>query len=468
MADSHVSGSSDKITKKSNICWDFVKINECIKSTKIVYDGTRVKWCDNYESLKVFIESAFCQQGKWRASGGSSKSFDAFSAEFRVIWYPGKHNTLTFSGSAGELAKECLMKLCGGHSIDYNESLENINLELDILKSKVDSMQVLLDSQRSPITSEVGDLSNEITLLKLDLEEEKLQNRLLERAVERLQQEIDKINIYRSGSVGFAKDANLINNGEIAEACVDGSQISEDGFDDESVKTLLETPYQLVSFPVGNEVIGDREVLSSDDRSYIQQRSDEENDVIIIENNDQLSTSDQICIQQHNEKDKVVIKINDHEVLNSNDQTCIQQHSDEENDVIVNTVNTVNSQLIPHLNKEVSLHSYESFPALNPSDSDPVSGPADRNYRQFTSSTDLAKSQEHYPTFSPRRPFRDRCYNIPSYRTGYRQYSLEWLVHLSVVSRVTRSKKYQSESPHAIATLGQTRELKNGKLSTLI
>ncbi len=189
--------------------------------------------------------------------------------------------------------------------------------------------------------------------------------------------------------------------------------------------------------------------------------------VIIIGNNDQLSTSDQICIQQHNEKDKVVIKINDHEVLNSNDQTCIQQHSDEENDVIVNTVN---SKLIPHLNKEVSLHSYESFPALNPSDSDPVSRLADRNYCQFTSSTDRAKLQEHYPTFSRhRRPFRIRCYNIPSYRTGYLAYSLEWLFHLSVVSHVTRSKKkYQSESPHTIATLGQTRELKNGKLSTLI
>ena len=261
-------GSSDKITKKSNVCWDFVKINECIKSEKIVYDGTRVKRCDNYESLKVFIESAFCQQGKWRASGGSLKCFDAFSADFRVIWYPGKHNTLTFSGSAGELAKECLMKLCGGHRIDWNESLENINL--DILKSKVDSMQVLVDCQRSPITSEVGDLSKEITLLKLDLEEVKLQNRLLERAVERLQQEIDKINVYRSGSVGFAKDANLINNGEIAEACVVGSQIPEDGSDEESVKTLIESPYQLVSFPVGNEVIGDREVLNSDDHSCIQ------------------------------------------------------------------------------------------------------------------------------------------------------------------------------------------------------
>ena len=251
-----------------------------------------------------------------------------------------------------------------------------------------------------------------------------------------------------------------------AEACVDTSQNSKDGLDDESVKTL-ETPYQLVSFPVGNEVIGDHEVSSSDDRGYIQQRSDEDNDVMILENNDQLSTSDRICIQ-HNEKDKVVIKINDHEELNSNDQTCIQQHSDEQNDVSVNTVNTVSSRLNPQNNNEVSLYSYESFPEFNPSDIDPVSKPADRNYGRFTSSTNRAKSQEHYPTFPPRRPFRDRCYNIPSYRTGYRQYSLEWLVHLSLVSRVTRRKKYQSESPHAIATLGQTRELKNGKLSTLI
>jgi hypothetical protein len=127
-----------------------------------------------------------------------------------------------------------------------------------------------VDSQRSPITSEVGDLCNEITLLKLDLEEEKIQNRLLERTVERLQQEIDKINIYRSGSTGFVKDVNLPNNGEIAEACDDGFQISEDEPDEESVKTLLEIPHQLVLFPSENEVIGVREELSSDDQGCIQ------------------------------------------------------------------------------------------------------------------------------------------------------------------------------------------------------
>jgi hypothetical protein len=269
MADSNALGSSNKITNKSNVCWDFVKINECIKSAKIVYDGTRVKWCDNYEPLKVFIESAFCQQGKWRASGGSSKCFETSSAEFRVIWYPGKHNTLTFSGSTGELAKECLIKLCSGCRIDCYEGLENIILELDILKSKMDSLQVLVDSQRSPITSEVGNLYNEITL-KLDLEEEKIQNRLLERAVERLQQEIDKINIYQSGSMGFAKDVNLPNNGEIAEECDDGFQIYEDEPDEESVKTLLEIPHQLVLLPSENEVIGVREELSSDDQGCIQ------------------------------------------------------------------------------------------------------------------------------------------------------------------------------------------------------
>jgi hypothetical protein len=164
----------------------------------------------------------------------------------------------------------------------------------------------------------------------LDLEEEKIQNRLLERAVERLQQEIDKTNIYRSGSTGFAKDVNLPNNGEIAEACGDGFQISEDEPDEESVKTLLEIPHQLVLFPSENEVIGVREELSSDDQRCIQQYSDEVNDVVIIEDNDQLSPSDLICIQQH---------------------------SDEENGVIDHNVNAVNSQLVPQPGKEVGLHS---------------------------------------------------------------------------------------------------------------
>ena len=45
--------------------WDSYIINESIKSENITYDGTRVKWCKDYESLRIFIETAFGLNGKW-------------------------------------------------------------------------------------------------------------------------------------------------------------------------------------------------------------------------------------------------------------------------------------------------------------------------------------------------------------------------------------------------------------------
>ena len=78
--------------------WDSSIIIESIKSKSIAYDGTRIKWCKDYALLKVFIKSAFCMQGKWWSFGGRSKKLDASNADFSIIWYPGKHNTITFKG----------------------------------------------------------------------------------------------------------------------------------------------------------------------------------------------------------------------------------------------------------------------------------------------------------------------------------------------------------------------------------
>ena len=69
MADSHAQGSSDKIVNNLSDCLDFNKLKEYITSKRVAYDGTRVKWCDNYDSLTEFIESIFCQHGKWWSSG---------------------------------------------------------------------------------------------------------------------------------------------------------------------------------------------------------------------------------------------------------------------------------------------------------------------------------------------------------------------------------------------------------------
>ena len=101
--------------------------------------------------------------------------------------------------------------------------LISLNLEIDILKSRVDSMQALMNSQCNTTTSGVCELSNEITLLKIVLEEEKSRNMYLECDVKRLQQEIEIINSYRNGSLNTTRNVDIIsmtnNSGEITEAC---------------------------------------------------------------------------------------------------------------------------------------------------------------------------------------------------------------------------------------------------------
>ena len=146
MVDSHVENSSDKIVNTlSNDCLDFSKLKEYITSESIVYNGIRMKWCSNYDSLEVFIESSCCQHGK---------------SDFVAIWYPGKLNTLTFNGDVGKQVKECLIKLCTASPVgilentDFNVGLDNLNLEIEILKSRVHSMQSLMNSQGSETTIE--------------------------------------------------------------------------------------------------------------------------------------------------------------------------------------------------------------------------------------------------------------------------------------------------------------------------
>ena len=79
---------------------------------------------------------------------------------------------------------------------EMDELAQTFMLETEWL----DSMQSLIDSRGNPATSKACELSNEISLLKINLEE-KFRNWFLERGVNRLQQEIAIINSYRNGSV---------------------------------------------------------------------------------------------------------------------------------------------------------------------------------------------------------------------------------------------------------------------------
>ena len=162
-------------------------------------------------------------QGKWWSFGGRSKKFDASNADFSIIWYPGKHNTITFKGQIGEQAQEHLIKCCmlspTSDSVEHNvnrkcscsdseEGRENLFLEIEILKSQVDCLQSLLSFQNDSFNS-VGDIINKITRLEIDLEEEKLRNRCLELDVKRLRDEVMSRNSHRDGLVHSTEATDL-------------------------------------------------------------------------------------------------------------------------------------------------------------------------------------------------------------------------------------------------------------------
>ena len=223
MADVSTLGSSYENVNNCSSSWDSSTIIESVKSKSIAYDGTRVKWCKDYELLKVFIESAFCMHGKWWSFGGSSKKFEASNADFSIIWYPGKLNTVTFSGKMGEQAKKHIIKYCMSSNLenvdntvnrkvicycDSDDGRENLSLEIEVLKSQVDSLQSLLSSIINS-SNRVGDLTNKITLLEIDLEEEKLRNRRLEFDVKCLRDEVMLINSHRDGLVNSNETIDL-------------------------------------------------------------------------------------------------------------------------------------------------------------------------------------------------------------------------------------------------------------------
>ena len=62
----------------------------------VIYDGSRLKWCNDLTSLKTFVAEVLCQNGKWCSPGGYSKKFISSNAELTLTWHQGKQNTLLY------------------------------------------------------------------------------------------------------------------------------------------------------------------------------------------------------------------------------------------------------------------------------------------------------------------------------------------------------------------------------------
>ena len=147
------------------------------------------------------------------------KRLDASSSDFTIIWYPGKLNTLTFKGKSGELVKDYLINLSetppskGVENITecengYDYDSDNLSLQLEIINSRMDAMQSFIEAQGEPLSLVVQNLKGEITQFQLDLEEEKFKNRVLEKHVSDLQEEVNVFKSKFHGSTNAIKGNN--------------------------------------------------------------------------------------------------------------------------------------------------------------------------------------------------------------------------------------------------------------------
>ena len=285
-------------------------------------------------------------------------------------------------------------------SVDANEDLANLNLEIEILKSRVGSMQSLMNSQGNATTPSTRELHSEIVLLKIDLEEEKLRNTCLEREVRRLQQEIEIINSYRNGPVSTNDNTELIN---MPPTHYQGSQLSS-------------------------------QVLVTNNQINIQQYNNE--DIVVAEDDHHLSsnvlnTNDQMSVQLSNNKDIVVVegvRQSSSEALNTNEKPSFDEQIYE---YIQKHKRSSHNQ-----RKEKSCKQRMYHPRWR--------GRENKKQKRFCNNENAMNSTVCFDIFSERRenfhitnPKRRPPSKPPSYRTSHRHHSLEWLKHLDYVHRKT-------------------------------
>lgn len=78
----------------------------------MTYDGKRLKWVNDFESLKKVIHDSFGLRGKWSSPGGGSKRFKSTNADVTITWYFKKQNTLLFQGRDGYLLRDKCVHIC--------------------------------------------------------------------------------------------------------------------------------------------------------------------------------------------------------------------------------------------------------------------------------------------------------------------------------------------------------------------
>lgn len=75
------------------------------------FNGDKLLWSNDLDSLKNFVVNALKLQGKWLTPGGNTKQFKSSNGNVIVNWYNKKQQTLNFQGRDGSALRDKLVEL---------------------------------------------------------------------------------------------------------------------------------------------------------------------------------------------------------------------------------------------------------------------------------------------------------------------------------------------------------------------
>ena len=75
------------------------------------FNGDKLLWSNDLESLKNFVVNVLKLQGKWLTPGGNTKQFKSSNGNVIINWYNKKQQTLNFQGRDGPALRDNLVEL---------------------------------------------------------------------------------------------------------------------------------------------------------------------------------------------------------------------------------------------------------------------------------------------------------------------------------------------------------------------
>ena len=146
----------------------------------LVYDRNRVMWTGSLELLKEFIKDLTRESGRWLSPGGTSKRFISLNSDLSITWYHNKQKTLLFQGKYGDKLKSQLIEICVKKALNENMADHGTNpassqrregvIESTSYAVSQPNDKVMLSVNQATYNCTYGCMQEDIENMKLDME----------------------------------------------------------------------------------------------------------------------------------------------------------------------------------------------------------------------------------------------------------------------------------------------------------